>query len=124
MKGERKAVVPGDEFDVVVIRWDDGWEFDCPTVVLSPRLHVYEDGRSVESAVEDFLTGVVVDEALPRDYIETEGRWAGYVGRRWTVSALRQRRRRIEKGQSRGTIHRVRVRLVIDEYCDLSWEAR
>lgn len=62
MNRARKRVSPtaGDFLMVDVLRFDDGWEFDCPTVILAPIVVVYEDGRSCASAVEDFAIDVSV----------------------------------------------------------------
>lgn len=49
----------GQTVDVLAIRWDDGWEFDAPTVVLEPVVR-YTD-RHLESAVEDVLIDLVCD---------------------------------------------------------------
>lgn len=112
----------GDVIDLEVMRWDDGWEFDCPTVILSPRFRVFEDGRSIEQAVEDFLVDVCCAGQLPKDHVDTEGQWAGCVGRRWTRGALRQRKRRIKAGQASGQLERHRVQLVLDD-AELFWQS-
>lgn len=54
----------GDQIIVDVIRWNAGWEFNCPTVVLRPVLAIFEDGRSCQEAAESVAEDVCVHGEL------------------------------------------------------------
>lgn len=56
------SIAAGDMIVVDVIRWDAGWEFDCPTVVLRPVLAVFEDGRSCLEAAEQIAEDVCIND--------------------------------------------------------------
>ena len=36
-----------------VIRWDEHWEFDCPTVLVSPIERYSPNGKYCETMIED-----------------------------------------------------------------------
>jgi len=62
------SITAGDQIVVDVIRWDAGWEFDYPVVVLRPVLAIFEDGRSCWAAAEQVaedacLTGELCSES-------------------------------------------------------------
>lgn len=52
----RFVPVTGREYFVLAVRWDAGWEFDAPTVVLEPVLRFTT--QDMESAIEDVLIDV------------------------------------------------------------------
>ncbi len=54
-------VKAGLEVRVRGLRWDDGWEFDCPVVIIDPVLRVYEDGCGLDQAMEDLLIDACID---------------------------------------------------------------
>jgi|SRR5579863_3919661 len=102
MPEKRKPTV-GQKMTIRTMRWDDGWEFDCPVVILSPVVRVAEDGRSMDQLVEDFLidccvTGIPASEKL----------W------RWPLDYLKRKFYRVEH-------QTVEVEFVLDEDKQLSW---
>lgn len=54
------SIEAGDAIIVDVVRWNAGWEFDCPTIVLRPVLAVFEDGRSCWEAAEHIAEDVCI----------------------------------------------------------------
>lgn len=93
----------GQKMTIRTMRWDDGWEFDCPVVILSPVVSVAEDGRSIEQMVESFLIDCCID-GIPA----SEKLW------RWPLSYLKRKFYRVEH---QTTV----VEFVLDEDERLSW---
>ena len=104
-------IKPGVEISIRALRWDDGWEFDCPVVILDPVLRVYEDGRSLEQAIEDLCIDACIDGVL-KDH--EAWRWAEAPG--GALGYLRRKFRR--KGVERAY---ATARFVLDEDGELSW---
>lgn len=84
------TIAPGLTLNFLVIRFNTGWEFDCPVVVLEPVLRFYEDGRSIEHAIEDVLIDACVDGKLKRENENI---------RRWNLKYLRRKALACLKGQ-------------------------
>ncbi len=102
---------PGMEFEVRGLRWSAGWEFDCPTAIIFPVFRFFEDGRSLEHALETVLIDGCIDGELkstnPNDWD-----WRG-----WPAAYLRQ------KFYKPGVQRLVtRVRIIHDEDRELFWE--
>ena len=99
------AIKVGQVIKIRVMRWDDGWKFDCPVVMLSPRIRVWEDGCSIEHAVESFMIDCVIDGKMPKN----EKLW------RWPLSYLKNKFYRVEH-------ETVKVEVILDEDGELSWK--
>ena len=105
-------VKPGLETRIRGLRWDDGWEFYCPVVIIDPVLRVYEDGRSLEQAIEDLcidasITGQMKDEEAWR-WEEAPGGSLAYLRRKY-------HRKHVQTVDCK-------VRFVLDEDGEVSWE--
>lgn len=48
--------------------WDDGWEFECPCMILAPIIHCYEQQSSGERMLED----VFLDACFHEDQLISE----------------------------------------------------
>jgi hypothetical protein len=94
------------------LRWDDGWEFDCPVVILDPVIRVYEDGRSLDRAIEDLLIDACIDGKISDHeawrWKDAPGGARGYL-----------RRKFYRKYVQRAVVD---VRFIHDEDGQLSWE--
>ena len=80
-------IEPGVSFKVRALSWDDGWEFDCPVVIIDPVLRVYEDGRGLDQAIEDLcidacIYGVLQDHNAWR-WDDAPGGSLGYLRRKY-----------------------------------------
>jgi hypothetical protein len=106
-------VKPGVEFKIRAIRWDAGWEFDCPAAIISPVLYTSEDGSSFEHLIESFMIDCCIDGKMP-SHDPKFWEWRG-----WDMPYLR--RKYYRKNTQRAD---VLVRFVLDEDGELSWEER
>lgn len=104
----------GTEIRIRGLRWDDGWEFDCPVVILDPILRVYEDGRDFESAVEDLCIDGCIDGKLI-EHESSSWRWKEAPGGAMAYLRRKYYRKNVERLD---TV----VRFVLDEYGELSFE--
>lgn len=100
-------VADGTQLRIRVLRWDEGWEFDCPTVIISPVLRVYEDGRSIEEAIEDLLIDARIEGEL-RDRERETWRWDGAKGGGLAYLRRKYYRPNVQRAD-------VRVRFCLDE---------
>lgn len=105
-------IEPGVEIRIRGLRWDDGWEFDCPVVIFEPVLRVHEDGCSLEYAVESMLIDACIDGTL-KDH--EAWRWEDAPG--GSLGYLRRKfyRKYVERTD-------VRVRFILDSDGELAWE--
>lgn len=94
-----------------VLRWDEGWEFDCPTVIISPVLRVNEDGRSIEYAIESLCIDACIEGEL-RD--GTAWRWDGAKGGGLAYLRRKYYQRHVQRRD-------VTVEFFIDKDKELSW---
>ena len=103
-------VQPGLELTIKGIRWDAGWEFDCPVAIISPVFKSYEDGCSLEHAVESLLIDACIDGVMktedPNSW-EWRGWSAGYLQRKYY-------RKGVERVKQK-------IRFVLDEDGELAW---
>ncbi len=85
--GRRIKIEPGVEITIRGLRWDDGWEFDCPVVILDPVIRVHEDGRPLENAIEDLCIDACLDRVLKdhrtRRWEDAPGGSRGYLRRKF-----------------------------------------
>lgn len=104
-------IEPGLEIRIRGLRWDDGWEFDCPVVILDPVLRVHEDGCSLEHAIEDLCIDACIDGVL-KDH--EAWRWEDAPG--GSIGYLRRKfyRKHVERAD-------VKVRFILKDG-ELEWE--
>ena len=105
-------IKPGTEIRIRALRWDDGWEFDCPAVVIDPVLRVRENGESLEGIVEDLCIDACVDGVL-KD--QDAWRWEPAPGGALGYLRRKYYRKNVQRCD-------VRVRFHLDEYGELMWE--
>lgn len=106
-------VADGTQLRIRVLRWDEGWEFSCPTAIISPVLRVYENGRSIEAAIEDFCIDACIEGEI-RDREQEAWRWDWAKG----GGLAYLRRKYYQQGVQRGD---VMVKFCLDEDGELSW---
>lgn len=105
-------ITPGLEIKIRALRWDDGWEFNCPVVIIDPVLHVHENGDSFEAIAESLcidacIYGVLKDEDGWR-WKDAPGGALGYLRRKY-------HRKHVQRYEGR-------VRFILDEDGELFWE--
>lgn len=115
------AVRDGTELTVDVLRWDAGWEFDCPVCVLRPVVRFSPNGEEAdqiaESLAEDAaITGLVEGEEPDED---------GLIDRQYRLATLKRRWGEAWRGKdfpNRGyTAARFRVRFTRNAEGDLGY---
>jgi len=106
------AIKPGLELKVRALRWDDGWEFDCPVVIIDPVLRTHEDGCSFEYAIESMCIDACIDETLTD---HEAWRWDGAPGGSMAYLRRKYHRKNVEK-------YDCMVRFFLDEDLELTWE--
>ena len=106
-------VKPGTKMRIRGLRWDDGWRYGSPVALIDPVLKVYEDGRSLERAIEDLCIDACVCGVL-KD--EEAWRWEAAPG-----GSLAYLRRKFYRTH----VQRVdcKVRFIVDDDGELWWEA-
>lgn len=79
-------VKDGDIVDFVGISWNEKeWDFDHPTVLLSPVVRYSPNGDSVESLIEDVACELSWEDDVEDEDVEDEFEWRG-----WKLSNLRR----------------------------------
>lgn len=115
------SIKAGDIFVLETIAFDDGWEFDRPSCLLSPVIRCFESGANHEQIVEDVLIDAVVSGELVSESFEQQWGWRGY-----SLANLRRCFRQAMAGQKfpkRGYWSvRETVKIVTDKDGELSWE--
>ena len=109
--GKNIPVKVGDTFKITAIRWNEPyWEFDCPTAILFPVFRPFEDGRTIEYAIESILIDACIDGHLHSSDPHSWD-WRG-----WTQEYLRRK-------QYRKNVERevVLIRFILDEDGELFW---
>lgn len=95
------------------LRWHcPDWEFDCPTAIISPVYRFFEDGRTLENAMESVLIDTCIDEVWKGNK-PTDWDWRG-----WNEKYL------WNKFYSRGRgVQRVKSKIIFirDEDGELTW---
>lgn len=106
------------------LAWNDGWEFDCPSMMLNPVIRMYENGKSHEHIVEDVLIDAICGGSLRgQDFVATWG-WRGYK-----LPVLRRRFKEALAGKNFPKANyraaRTYVRIIQDpngDETDMTWE--
>lgn len=70
------------------------WEFDHPTILLSPILRYSPSGKSIEGMVEDLVIDACVDGVLESHDYSKEFDWRG-----WNLNTLKKNYRLALKGK-------------------------
>lgn len=101
--------------------WNEGWEFECPSLMLFPVIRCWERQMSHELMVENVMIRAIVDGKLRgEDFKETWG-WRGY-----NLTTLRRRFREALAGKkfpiANYKAYRSYVK-VIKEDGELTWVA-
>lgn len=114
------------EEDVIIcdtLSWDEGWEFENPSMMISPIIRCYESGKRHESIVEDVMIDAVTSKNLELhgDNFEEQWGWRGYK-----LPVLRRRFKEALNGKSFPKAgyfaKREIIRIVKDKKGQLSWE--
>jgi hypothetical protein len=107
-------IIPGMEVTVRGLRWSAGWEFDCPTAIISPTYRFFEDGCSLEHAVESVLIDACID-GVWKDHDASGWEWRG-----WPEKYLWNRFHHAKRTHTETIVER--VRFVLDRDGDLWFE--
>jgi hypothetical protein len=106
---KRIPVVAGTEIVVDVLRWNEGWDFDCPVCILRPVVQFSPNGDHAEDMVEQLAINASID-----GYVRDEGTEGGLVDRQFPLASLKRRwaanRRGVEFPQKGYTATRFRIR--------------
>lgn len=68
----------GMVFVCETLSWHDGWEFDHPSMMLSPVIRTFENGANHEQIVESVMIDAVVDGEMKSQDFEKSWGWRGY----------------------------------------------
>lgn len=82
----RIEVRDGTTLVVDVLRWNEGWEFDCPVCVLRPVVRFSPNGDHADALVEALCFDAAMD-----GYVESESTASGVVDRQYPIKTLRRR---------------------------------
>lgn len=110
----RIAIQDGSEIIVDVLRWDEGWDFDCPVCVIRPVVRFSPNGEHADELVEELALDASIYGHLP---IEQEQ--SGLVDRQYPIKTLKRRwsqaRRGVEFPVKGYTASRFTVRFHADD---------
>ena len=68
----------GTIITIDAIRWNDGWDFDCPGLILRPVLRYYDNGSRLDDMIEDLCIDACVDKKIESEDIAHEFEWRGW----------------------------------------------
>lgn len=122
IKNEIK-ITEGAAFVCETLTWDDGWEFEHPSLLLSPIIRCFENGWDHEQIVESVMIEAVTSRSgkLVGDNFERNWGWRGYK-----LPVLRRRFKESLGGKHfpvadyRAT--REIVKIIRDRRGELTWE--
>jgi hypothetical protein len=114
-------VADGSTITIDVLRWNEGWEFDCPVCVIRPVIVFSPNGDSADQMVESLCIDASIDGVL-RD----EGTEDGLIDRTFPLRALKRRwaaaRRGVEFPIKQYEAFRFRVRFVRNAENELDFD--
>lgn len=117
-------IKPGTKLVCDTLRWDDGWEFDCPSMMISPVVRCFENGNHHSTIVENVLIDAVVSGKLIKDDKKDFEDW---VWRGYKLPVLRRRFKEALAGKNfpKAGYHAERevVEIVLDERGELTWRS-
>lgn len=103
------------------LEWYDGWEFDHPSMMLSPVIRCFEDASNHEQIVEDVLIDAVCSKELKSQDFKETWDWRGYklpvLKRRFKESLAGKK---FPKAGYRAK--REAIKIIKDEDGELTWE--
>lgn len=103
------------------LRWNDGWEFECPSMMLSPVIRCFETGAHHEQIVEDVLIDAIVGGEFVSQSFEQQWGWRGY-----NLRTLQRRFYEALKGKrfprANYTATREKIIFIKDEEGELTWK--
>jgi hypothetical protein len=71
-------IAEGMIFVCDTLRWNDGWEFECPSMMLTPVIRCFESGQHHEQIVESVMIDAVCDGVIKSEDFEETWGWRGY----------------------------------------------
>lgn len=113
----------GAEFVMQTLTWCDGWEFEHPSMMISPIISCFETGAGHERIVEHVMIDAVTSKTgkLSGDDFEKQWGWRGYK-----LPVLRRRWREAHKGKNFPVANYIaveeRVKIIRDDRGALTWE--
>lgn len=72
----------GTVITVKALEWREDWEFDHPTVILSPVRRYSPNGDSIAQMVEELGIDACVDGELEDENMDDEFEWRGWSWKR------------------------------------------
>ncbi len=82
---ERIEVRDGTVLTIDVLRWNEGWEFDCPVCVLRPVVRFSPNGDSAEDMVENLCIDASIDGHMESELED------GVVDQQYPFATLKRR---------------------------------
>lgn len=91
----------GEPVRFLIVRWEEGWEFGCPVVVLEPVLRYYDGGQSIEAILEDVCLDLAIDRErnIPLSTQLGKGDQKEFEWRGWNLPTLRRKAEQLLQGE-------------------------
>jgi len=103
------------------LTWNDGWEFERPSLMLSPIIRCWERQMCHEQMVENVLIDAVVEGFLKDESFEETWGWRGY-----NLKYLQRKFRESLAGKSFPKVNYIAeqssAEIIRDEDDELAWE--
>jgi len=74
----RIAIKEGLVLECRTLTWDDGWEFECPCLMLAPVIRCWEQQMSHERMVESVMIDAVCQGWIKDENFQETWGWRGY----------------------------------------------
>lgn len=74
-----------DIIEFLAISWNEGWEFDYPTVLLEPIIRYSPNGDPCDSMIEDTAIDLSLGDELKNEDVSEEFEWRG-----WSLKNLKK----------------------------------
>lgn len=82
----RIPVGDGTTLTFDVLRWHEGWDFDCPVCILRPVIRFSPNGDEADQIVDDLCVNASVD-----GYVDCEGTENGLIDRQFSFASLKRK---------------------------------
>lgn len=91
----------GKPIRFLVLRWEDGWEFGCPVVVLEPVVRYFQNGQSMEEVLEEVCLDLAIDRErrIPLRRALSPGEQKEFAWRGWRVEELHRKAEQVLAGR-------------------------